>query len=101
MGALKAIGRFGAKNPTNFAITMAGTGLVGDKVVKPVVTKLANVLNKPKSNTNNFNPLGNIIDKKRNEKSGGNYRVDEVEKNAGVEPGFAGEKIYFNKKNKK
>ena len=80
---------------------MAGTGLVGDKVVKPVVTKLANVLNKPKSNTNNFNPLGNIIDKKRNEKSGGNYRVDEVEKNAGVEPGFAGEKIYFNKKNKK
>ena len=101
LGALKAIGRFGAKNPTNFAITMAGTGLVGQKVVKPVVTKLANVLNKPKSNTNNFNPLGNFIDKKRNEQGGGNYRVDEVEKNAGVESGFAGEKIYFNKKNKK
>ena len=100
-GALKAIGRFGAKNPTNFAITMAGTGLVGQKVVKPVVTKLANVLNKPKSNTNNFNPLGDIIDKKRNQPGGGNYRVDEVEKNAGVESGFAGEKIYFNKKNKK
>ena len=45
MGALKAIGRFGAKNPKNFAITMAGTGLVGQKVVKPVVTKLANALN--------------------------------------------------------
>ena len=101
LGALKAIGKFGAKNPTNFAITMAGTGLVGQKVVKPVVTKLANVLNKPKSNTNNFNPLGNFIDKKRNEPGGGNYRVDEVEKNAGVESGFAGEKIYFNKKNKK
>ena len=45
LGALKAIGRFGAKNPKNFAITMAGTGLVGQKVVKPVVTKLANALN--------------------------------------------------------
>ena len=48
LSALKSIGKFGAKNPKNFAITMAGTGLVGDKVVKPVVTKLANVLNTPK-----------------------------------------------------
>ena len=45
LGAMKAIGKFGAKNPKNFAITMAGTGLVGQKVVKPVVTKLANALN--------------------------------------------------------
>jgi len=103
LSALKAIGKFGAKSPTNFGITMAGTGLVGDKVVKPVVTKLANALNTPKNNTSNFNPLGNFIDKKRNEKGGGNYRVDEVEKNAGVESGFAGEKINFgnNNKNKK
>ncbi len=47
------------------------------------------------------NFLTNYINKKRNQKGGGNYRVDEVEKNAGVESGFAGEKIYFNKKNKK
>ena len=41
------------------------------------------------------NPITNYINKKRNEKGGGNYRVDEVEKNAGVESGFAGEKIKF------
>ena len=45
LSALKSIGKFGAKSPKNFAITMAGTGLVGQKVVKPVVTKLANALN--------------------------------------------------------
>ena len=41
------------------------------------------------------NPITNFINKKRNQKGGGNYRVDEVEKNAGVESGFAGEKIKF------
>ena len=41
------------------------------------------------------NPITNYINKKRNQKGGGNYRVDEVEKNAGVESGFAGEKIKF------
>ena len=41
------------------------------------------------------NFLTNFINKKRNQKGGGNYRVDEVEKNAGVESGFAGEKIKF------
>ena len=37
---LKAIGRFGAKSPKNFAITMAGTGLVGQTVVKPIAKTL-------------------------------------------------------------
>ena len=61
LGALKAIGRFGAKSPKNFAITMAGTGLVGQKVVKPVVTKLANALNPtPKTDTSNI-----TVDKKK------------------------------------
>tara|TARA_B100000282_G_scaffold22011_1_gene14569 strand:+ start:210 stop:1127 length:918 start_codon:yes stop_codon:yes gene_type:complete len=41
------------------------------------------------------NFLTNFINKKRNQKGGGNYRVDEVEKNAGVESGYAGEKIKF------
>ena len=40
---LKAIGRFGAKSPKNFAITMAGTGLVGQTAVKPIVQTLAKV----------------------------------------------------------
>ena len=40
---LKAIGRFGAKSPKNFAITMAGTGLVGQTAVKPIAQTLAKV----------------------------------------------------------
>ena len=47
----------------------------------------------PKKKKGNF--LTNFINKKRNQKGGGNYRVDEVEKNANVESGYAGEKIKF------
>ena len=41
------------------------------------------------------NFITNFINKKRDEKGGGNYRVDEVEKKANVKSGFAGEKIKF------
>ena len=37
---LKAIGRFGAKNPVNFAATLGGAGVVGQTVVKPVAQTL-------------------------------------------------------------
>ena len=37
---LKAIGRFGAKNPVNFAATLGGAGVVGQTVVKPIAQTL-------------------------------------------------------------
>ena len=49
----------------------------------------------PDKNKKKGNFITNFINKRRNQKGGGNYRVDEVEKNAGVEPGYAGEKIKF------
>ena len=36
----KAIGRFGAKSPTNFAATLGGAGVVGQTVVKPIAQSL-------------------------------------------------------------
>jgi len=36
----KAIGRFGAKNPVNFAATLGGAGVVGQTVVKPIAQSL-------------------------------------------------------------
>ena len=39
----KAIGRFGAKNPVNFAATLGGAGVVGQTVVKPVAQTLGKI----------------------------------------------------------
>ena len=40
---LKAIGRFGAKSPGNFAATLGGAGLVGQTVVKPIAKTLGKI----------------------------------------------------------
>ena len=40
---LKAIGRFGAKSPKNFAITMGGAGVVGQTVGKPIAQTLGKI----------------------------------------------------------
>jgi len=40
---LKAIGRFGAKSPGNFAATLGGAGLVGQTVVKPIAQTLGKI----------------------------------------------------------
>ena len=51
----KAIGRFGAKNPKNFAITMGGAGVVGQTAVKPIAQTLGKVT-APKVQTPNVTP---------------------------------------------
>jgi hypothetical protein len=40
MKVAKAVGKFGAKSPTNFAATLGGAGVVGQTVVKPVAQTL-------------------------------------------------------------
>ena len=90
---LKAIGKFGAKSPLHFAVTLATTAAVA-----PTVGKLAykatetagNVANK----IGNFNPFSGYINKKRDESPlGGNKRVDDTRKKSGENK--VGEKIYF------
>ena len=39
----KAIGRFGAKNPVNFAATLGGAGVVGQTAVKPIAQTLGKI----------------------------------------------------------
>ena len=93
LGAMKAIGKFGAKSPLHFAGTLATTAAVA-----PTVGKLAykatetagNVANK----IGNFNPFSGYINKKRDESPlGGNKRVDDTRKKSGENK--VGEKIYF------
>ena len=40
MKVAKAVGKFGAKNPVNFAATLGGAGVVGQTVVKPIAQTL-------------------------------------------------------------
>ena len=67
LGALKAIGRFGAKNPKNLAITLGTTALVAPKVGElayKAKETVGNVVNK----VTNFDPLGDARKKKIGEK---------------------------------
>ena len=43
MKVAKAVGKFGAKSPTNFAATLGGAGVVGQTVVKPVAQTLGKI----------------------------------------------------------
>ena len=43
MKVAKAVGKFGAKNPKNFAITMGGAGVVGQTAVKPIAQTLGKI----------------------------------------------------------
>ena len=55
MGALKAIGRFGAKSPTNLAITLGTTALVAPKVGELAYKAKETISNKTKTIGNVFN----------------------------------------------
>ena len=62
LGALKAIGRFGAKNPKNLAITLGTTALVAPKVGE-LAYKTKETVGNVVNNVTNFDPLGNAREK--------------------------------------
>jgi len=101
---IQEIVKFIMKTPLVKLVPAAGAAIVGTKMIaskmgqksgENEIQQSTTPVPVPDKNKKKGNFITNFINKRRNQKGGGNYRVDEVEKNAGVEPGYAGEKIKF------